>query len=41
MEQLKRKYPEATESKLIALLRKQFMETKKKWRAIWKDLQKE
>ena len=41
MEQLKRKYPKATESELIALLRKQFMETKKKWRAIWKDLQKE
>lgn len=40
LDQLKKKYPNAGQEELIVLLRNQIMESKKKWKAVWKNLQR-
>jgi len=40
LEQLKKRHPNATQEELIELLRKQIMESKEKWRVVWKNLRR-
>ncbi|MGQ4915422.1 MAG: hypothetical protein ACP6IU_11865 [Candidatus Asgardarchaeia archaeon] len=40
LEQLKKRHPNATQEELIELLRKQIMESKEKWKVVWKNLRR-